>query len=340
VSTNLHNEGLRVQAAPSCPLCAQPGPVLYDNLRDRLFDAPGLWSLRRCAPCDVLWLDPRPVATDVGKLYERYLTHDAPEKGGGFAENFRRGVLAGALGYSGGSWLGRALAWVPPLCDRVAGTMMWLRHPWRGRLLDIGCGNGEFLARARALGWEVAGIEPDPTAARIARERFGIDILASSLQEARLEPESFDAVTLSHVIEHLIDPPATLRECGRVLKPGGRLVLATPNIESRGHSYWEKSWVGLDPPRHILLFSPRALRRCVEEAGFNVLELRTVARFASWMWVASRGIHRNGRFPLEKLQSRGAPAWLAGLTAQGLESLGAMFSNTGEEILLIATRPR
>ena len=333
------NEGLRVQSAPACPLCAQSGPVLYDNLRDRLFDAPGVWSLRRCSACGVLWLDPRPASADVGQLYERYLTHDAPQEGLGLAENFRRGVLAGALGYAGGSWLGRALAWVPPLRDRVAGTVMWLHSGWRGKLVDIGCGNGAFLARARTLGWDVAGIEPDPAAAQIARERFGLAILAPTLEEARLAPGSVDAISLSHVVEHLLDPLATLQECARVLKPGGRLVLATPNIEARGHSYWKKSWVGLDPPRHILLFTPHALGRCVEQAGLQVVELRTVARFASWMWVASRGIHRDGRYPLEKLQSRGAPAWLAGLTTLGLESLGAMFSNIGEEILLVATRP-
>lgn len=340
MSSLLDNEELRVQSAPHCPLCGEDGAVLYANLRDRLFDAPGVWSLRRCTACDIVWLDPRPVLADVGKLYVHYLTHNPPAEPSHFGRSVRQGILIGALGYPvAGSWLGKALAWLAPVRDRISGTMMWLRAQWRGRLLDIGCGNGEFLARARALGWDVAGIEPDPAAAQIARERLGLNILAPTLPAAQLPAESFDAVTLSHVIEHLLDPLATLRECGRILKPGGRLIVATPNIQSLGHGYWKRSWVGLDPPRHIILFSPRALRRLVEQAGLRVVELRTVARFASWMWVASRGIHQHGRFPLGRLQNRGALAWVGGLAALGLESLGALFSNAGEETLLIATRP-
>ncbi len=340
MSTHLDNEGVRVQAAPTCPLCRQTGPVLYDKMRDRLFDAPGVWSLRRCGACDILWLDPRPVAAEIGRLYETYLTHDAPEERKGFSADFQRGALTAALGYAiGGSWLGRALAWAPPVRDRAAAMMMWLRAERRGRLLDIGCGNGNFLARAQTLGWDVAGIEPDHAAARVAHDRLGIEIIAPTLAEAALGDASFDAITLAHVIEHLLDPLATLRECARILKPGGRLVVTTPNTESLGHRAWKKSWVGLDPPRHVVLFSRAALQRLTKQAGLQLVELRTVARFASWMWAASRGIARNGRFPLEKLAYRGFPAWFWGLTVLGLEDLGVMFSNVGEEILLVATRP-
>lgn len=340
MSTLFDNQGLRVRRAPACPLCAQSGPVVYDNLRDRLFDAPGVWSLRRCPACEILWLDPRPVSADVGKLYLHYLTHNPPPEPSRFGRNLRLGILAGALGYAvRGSGLGRMLAWIPPMRDRIAGTMMWLRDDWRGRLLDVGCGNGEFLIRARTLGWDVGGIEPDPAAARMAREISGIPVLAPTLEEAALLPDSFDAITLSHVVEHLLDPVATLRECRRVLKPGGRLVLTTPNIESLGHSTWKENWVGLDPPRHILLFSPSGLRRCVEQAGLQVVELRTLARFASWMWVASRGIRRHGHFPLQRLRNRGPWRWLESLSAMTAESLAVLFSNAGEEILLVARPP-
>lgn len=340
MNASFDNEGLRVQAAPTCPLCAQSGLVLYDNLRDRLFQAAGVWTLRRCHTCEILWLDPRPVSADVGKLYLHYLTHNPPAAPSEFGRSVRRGILAGALGYSiDGSQLGTALAWLPPVRDRIAGTMMWLPAGARGRLLDVGCGNGEFLACARELGWSVAGIEPDPSAARVAHERLGLEIVGPTLKDATLPQASLDAVTLSHVVEHLLDPVDTLRQCARVLKPGGRLVLATPNIRSLGHSYWKKNWVGLDPPRHIVLFSPHALRRCVEETGLRVVELRTVARFASWMWAASRGIRKHGHFPLERLRHRGALGWTQSLSAIALESLAALFSHAGEEILLVAIRP-
>lgn len=77
----------------------------------------------------------------------------------------------------------------------------------KGRLLDVGCGSGEFLAQMRELGWDVFGVEPDPQAARVAREQFGLTVWPGALAEASFPDGFFDAVTLNHVIEHVADPP-------------------------------------------------------------------------------------------------------------------------------------
>lgn len=73
------NEGIRVNEAPLCLLCSNEGLPLYQGLRDRLFSAPGTWALMRCPKCGLVWLNPRPVPQDIGKLYEYYYTHDTAD---------------------------------------------------------------------------------------------------------------------------------------------------------------------------------------------------------------------------------------------------------------------
>jgi SAM-dependent methyltransferase len=137
------------------------------------------------------------------------------------------------------------------------------------RLLDVGCGNGQFLLWARELGWECHGVELDAAAARVARDQ-GISVLGSSLDE--LPPGSagsFDAITLSHVIEHVHDPIDMLRRCRDLLRPGGYLWLETPNTESLGYSMYGASWRGLETPRHLVLFNFASLCWSLERAGFE-----------------------------------------------------------------------
>ena len=131
-----------------------------------------------------------------------------------------------------------------------------------------GCGNGRQLERLAQAGWQVEGVDFDERAVQTAR-RLGLDVRVGDLASVRYPDEKFDAVILSHVIEHVPDPVALLTECRRVLRHGGQLVLATPNSESLGHRTYGKAWLGLDPPRHLLVFTPRALAKAAERAGFN-----------------------------------------------------------------------
>jgi SAM-dependent methyltransferase len=300
------NESIQVQEARSCLLCANEGVSIYQGLRDRLFRALGIWNLLRCPKCDLVWLNPRPVPQDIGKLYERYFTHDTanpllqPSK---VKRAIRDAVLASCLGYDGlvsgplQKSLGKMISWIGPIREIVELSVMTLNGQKRGNLLDVGCGNGQFLAKMRDLGWEVVGVEPDSQAVKVARERFGLNVHEGTLEEAGFPDSMFDAITMNHVVEHLWDPISTLQECRRVLKPGGRLVVVTPNIESLGYYLFREAWRGLEVPRHLYLFSPRTLRVCAEQAGLQVLKIWTTARSARWMWAASRLIRRNGTLP-------------------------------------------
>jgi 2-polyprenyl-3-methyl-5-hydroxy-6-metoxy-1,4-benzoquinol methylase len=139
----------------------------------------------------------------------------------------------------------------------------------KGKLLDIGCGNGSFLGMAEQAGWECYGVEPDREAESIAAAQ-GIKILGSHLDELRGRFDSyFEIVTLNHVIEHVHDPTQTLCDCWAMLKPGGFVWLETPNIDSIGYQIYSRSWRGLEPPRHLVLFNRHALSTCLTNAGFN-----------------------------------------------------------------------
>jgi SAM-dependent methyltransferase len=341
------NDGVRVTAALTCALCGRDGHSLYDQLHDQLFDAPGVWSLRRCPGCGFVWLHPRPVAEDLAMLYRQYHTHAAlPDRHGPrgrWRDRAKQRVLARAFGYGDGARsasgrvVDRVLSSIEPLRELVGATVMWLHAARRGRLLDVGCGSGAFLTQMRALGWQVCGVEPDPAAARVARERYGLDVTCGTLEEAALPAHRFDAITMNHVVEHVPDPVATLRECGRVLQPRGRLVITTPNVESLGRRRFRTVWRGLEVPRHLQLFSVGTLAECAGRAGLRVEVVRSSANSARWMHAASRLLQRNGILPGGAPPPRvPAAIWLPGLVFWALEWGEAWFRPVGEEVVLVA----
>lgn len=340
------NEGVRVQEAKLCLLCGTEGFVLYKDQRDRLFDAPGIWNIMLCPQCHFVWFNPCPIPQDIGKLYKSYFTHDSNSLGQtrSIKKMIRNAVLVSSFGYSNimsSMWqnvLGKILSWIGPIKEIIEMGVMTLDGKRRGKLLDVGCGNGWFLSEMRDLGWEVVGVEPDGEAVRVARERFGLNVYEGTLEEVGFSDDNFDAITMNHVVEHLWDPVSTLRECRRVLKPGGKLVVVTPNIKSLGHRLFKKAWLHLDPPRHLYLFSLHTLKVCAEQAGLKILKLRTTARSARWIWVASHLIRKNGTLPGG---SPGNVSWhlqLVGLLFQAIEYGLCQLKDAGEEIVLIATK--
>lgn len=234
--------------------------------------------------------------------------------------------------------VGSALSRIGPLRAIVGGSIRWLEAHERGRLLDVGCGNGSFLDQMRQLGWDVTGVEPDGAAVTVAREKLGLQVFEGSLEEAGLPAGHYDAITMNHVIEHLPDPIVTLKECHRVLKPGGELVVATPNIKGMGSQFFGEHWRGLEVPRHLHLFCPQSLRMAAERAGLEVRALLTSARSAPWMYAASSFIRRDGRLPGGSPERTGALVRWQGLgflaQEHGLRGAG----EAGEEVVMVAGR--
>ncbi len=147
------------------------------------------------------------------------------------------------------------------------------RAPARGKLLDIGCGTGNFLAAARGAGYEVTGIELNANAARVAREHFGLQrVRAHEPRDfAREYPEErFDVVTFFEVLEHQAEPRAFVEAAKTCLRPGGHVALSVPNRER-----WQTGMDVLDyPPNHFLRWNAASLGRFLEAAGFEILTMR------------------------------------------------------------------
>jgi 2-polyprenyl-3-methyl-5-hydroxy-6-metoxy-1,4-benzoquinol methylase len=267
---------IRTRTCPNCYLCGKRGELLYEGLSDRLFGAPGGWNFKRCPDlaCGLLWLDPMPVEEDVGKAYAEYYTHV------NILQNRHQSSGAGRL-----TWILRLvhnlLLKVTAISrERKRLALMYLDGVPPGRVLDVGCGEGSRLARLRSLGWDVRGQEMDPKAASQARQTYGVSIHLGPLGQAGFDEGAFDAIVMNHVIEHVHDPVRLLAECVRLLRKGGTLVAITPNSESCGHKRFGSSWRGLEPPRHIHLFSQRTLRKLAGRLGFEHFDTWTTSAHA------------------------------------------------------------
>jgi 2-polyprenyl-3-methyl-5-hydroxy-6-metoxy-1,4-benzoquinol methylase len=263
---------IRTYSCSKCYLCGNEGKLLYGSLKDRLFGAPGEWNLKKCtnSECGLVWLDPMPLEEDIGKAYRSYYTHD---------DNYVKKKSS--------IWLllrviYRAVTTIPShilgiKAEEFQLSRMYLNKVKPCRLLEIGCGSGEFLSHMQQSGWDVEGIDFDAKAVENVREKYGINARVGSLENFRYAEKSFDAITMNHVIEHVHDPVSLLQECYRILKPGGYLVLVTPNINSFGHQKFKTNWRGLEPPRHIHIFSQATLRQCANKSGFEKIETWTAA---------------------------------------------------------------
>ncbi len=281
---------LRTQPCPSCFLCGTTGEVLYADLVDRLFSAPGVWQIKCCPQkdCGLLWLDPKPEEYDLPRIYETYYTHQD------------KTTAARGLARRVAHWSYHALLQATGLAhQREELFCLYLHGVKPGRLLDVGCGDGGRLARWQAMGWEVEGQEVDVAAAERAGTCHQLRVHLGALPDLALPGSTFDVLTMSHVIEHVPDPLALLQECHRLLKPGGRLIAVTPNVNSYGHHHFGSNWLWLDPPRHLHLFSPTTLRQLGVRAGFRLPQICTTAANTQFLAegslsVAQTGHHRFG----------------------------------------------
>ena len=335
---------MRTFDCPKCPLCSAQGVPRYRDLRDRLFSAPGEWSLSQCPneSCGILWLNPMPVEDDLGEAYKSYFTHGY--RAAHILSRKRRAFLRVAYGYF------QSAEHPITLKERFNSAQFRMRFRRRSeleglifhlprqngaKLLDVGCGSGDSMALMSMLGWTVEGVEFDPAAVETARAK-GLKVHQGSLAEQKFPAGSFDAVGLSHVIEHVANPVDVIAECRRVLAPDGVLVLITPNICSLGHRLYGADWVALDPPRHLHIFTPTALIQAVRSAGFGTVEYTTTMRAADFNAATSADIRRTKR------ARTGAFGWgqlrIARLF-QAIELAALQFNDEiGEEIVLRARR--
>ena len=220
----------------NCPICkASGGEPLHLE---------GSFKMVRCPSCQFIFLNPRPTMDYLLRFYQEYLPEEGPS-----IESWEKMMR--------------------PVFHRAANLLK--QYGREGRLLDVGTGFGFFLVEMKKRGWEAAGVDISQKAMDYARDVLGLTILPGPLEKADFPDNHFDAVTAFYVVEHLSHPMAFLRECYRILKPGGLLLLRYPHttpIKNLLQFFGIKNRL-YDLPAHLSDFSPKMIQQCLEKIGFE-----------------------------------------------------------------------
>lgn len=248
----------------NCPICHQTRFHTLFTGHDLLHSRAGCFAVVQCGNCDTVYLNPRPSKSEIGNFYPpEYMPHHLSIQ-------------------SGQHWWSR-IDYRYGLTKRCKAVM---RYKNTGRLLDVGCATGEFLARARELGWQVCGVELSQHAADYARERAQLDVFVGELEDAPFPDGSFDAVTMWNVFEHLFDPETSIQKISRLLTVGGIAVITIPNLHSLDLKLFGKIWSGYDVPRHLYLVPQRTLERFLDDHGFEIVDTRCLYGSYHAFWLS------------------------------------------------------
>ena len=241
---------MRAHEQVRCNLCQRD--------RTRPFLTTPVDTLVRCRQCGLVYVDPRPLAVAADYEEEFFLREYKDVYGVDYITD-RENITCLARGR----------------LDAIE------RHQQGGKLLDVGCAAGFLLDEARSRGWQTKGVEISRFASEFARWELKLDVFTGCLEAAKLPDREFDAVVLYFVLEHLRNPLALLQEICRILKPGGLLSVAVPNIAGLYFRLNRKAWIAerVRHQSHFYEFSPRTLRLMLGRAGMRIVALTSEGRY-------------------------------------------------------------
>jgi len=285
----------------SCPVCLNPatGPALTGT--DLLFESTSrTFTLHSCSSCRTLFLDPMPDNDEIAGFYPADYWWNAARPGAlkWFESIYRRIALRDHVSF----------------ITKAAGNRI------SPDILDVGCGSGTLLGLLKRLGFRVRGVDFSPEAAKIARAEDGVDVTVGSLEDAHFADQSFDVVTLFHVMEHVTNPRLVLAEVARVLKPDGVIVLQVPNIESWQFIMFGAKWYGLDIPRHVIDYSKNSMLKLLHDSGFQATRIRhfnfrdNAPAFVSSLFPSLDPVSRGVRHRKRNVRESAPAAWFRHIT--------------------------
>lgn len=279
IETGFSSEHGETQERVACPCCGADDATPYRTAHDRLFGAPGTYRVVRCRRCEMMYTNPRPTFSSLGRHYPAdYFCYDPPEK----LRGFRRLVLGNVIR----GLVKRRIR----LLEKVTGRL------GRGtRVCDVGCSHGQLLSSLRSdRGCDVVGVDFNAAMVDHCR-KSGIPARLGTLPDAGFDLESFDVVTLTEYLEHEADPARILAECKRITRPGGYIAIEVPLISAFGARLFGNFWSQLDLPRHLTFFTEHTLARMLEQTGFEVLSVRTLPGSIAMSLLHLLGYERIGK---------------------------------------------
>lgn len=240
---------MKMETLSCCPVCKGEQRTPYLVCKDYTVSQED-FTLEQCQSCGFVFTNPRPTEDEIGAYYQSsdYISHS----------NTKQGLVAKAYHRVRKITLQSKLKLVNEL------------SPKKGRLLDVGCGTGMFLSVCKEGGWQISGIEPDPGARQIAVEQTAENIQSSILES--YAGETFQVITMWHVLEHIHQLEATLNWLKERVADQGHLVIAVPNLQSFDAQAYGKHWAAYDVPRHLYHFSQKAIQQLITEKGFTLTQ--------------------------------------------------------------------
>jgi len=336
----------RLESITSCPSCgSQVGAGCVYQRGDDERKMPDNWVMHHCNECHSIYLNPRPDNSSIPSAYRDYLTHknsttyDNFYKNDGVVWRSIRGYVGLRFGFNfensiKSSWMRQLIKCLPPIrqkLDRFGRHITKNRFPNPGRLLDIGCGNGEFMEFAKKIGWKVEGVEPDPVAVDLCRTK-GLDVKHGFMDAIDDDQTSYDVIMMSHVIEHAPNPDFIINKSLEMLRPGGMLWLALPNPNSFGVKLFGVAFCALHPPFHFCLHSQKSLENILNSAGFERVRIMRRGFHAKVHWRDSKRIAEQYNIPIPSAPIRWFVRWCG-------DFLSAITPRWSEETVIIAFRP-
>lgn len=236
----------------AAPRCWCGGRLSLDRF-DVATPEDGPYRVAQCDRCSVHALLPQPDDAALARAYA-----------GAYYGSDRRkfvGPVARVIGWFQGQRARRVRSLVP------AG----------GRVLDVGCGNGAFAIALAEAGYTIDATELSAQSAARVPAHSRVTVHVGDLMTLDLPEQTFDAITIWHVLEHVRDPHATLARAAALLKPGGLLLMEVPNHASWQARAFKADWLHLDPPRHLFGFTPQSLATLCVQTGFRVERISTLS---------------------------------------------------------------
>ncbi|MDP3024955.1 MAG: class I SAM-dependent methyltransferase [candidate division Zixibacteria bacterium] len=255
----------------NCNICGIDEAELVFVAKENQFNLDGHFKIVKCKKCGLVYVNPRPTKENIGFYYPegKYYTHCEPSKNKPLRHKIKRLVIRSIPGYD--TKTGRFKKLLGTILEKFLSGQICNIVPFKenGKILDVGCGNGEMIGWMEEYGWKTYGVEISKEACEQA-EKQGIQVFYGELQNAHFPSEFFDVITANQVLEHVYDPLALLKECNRILKEDGLLIIGCPNFGCFDSRLFSKDWSALQVPTHLYHFTPSTLNRILKTAGFEI----------------------------------------------------------------------